>query len=127
MASRKIKPTRLEPKLNNTMKSSLLILPLVAALAVGTASAQNGNRKGPQNGNGQGPPNGDRAAEIAKRLIEKHDENNDGALDEGELTEALKAMHKRRMQQRGPGKGKGPGDRPNKPERRGNKPADNAE
>jgi hypothetical protein len=109
------------------MKPSLLILPLVAALAVGTASAENGDRQGPKNGNGQGPPNGDRAEEMAKRLIEKHDANSDGALDEAELTEALKAMHKHRMQQRGPGKGKGPGDRPNKPERRGKKPADNAE
>lgn len=107
------------------MKFTLLILPLVAAMAVGTASAQNGNGQGPQNGKGQGPQNGQRAEALAKRLIEKHDQNNDGALNEAELAEALKAMHKRRMQQRGPSKG--PGNRPGKPGRPGNKPANNAE
>jgi len=103
------------------MKPSLLILPLVAALAVGTASAEYGD--------GKGPRDGDRAENMAKRLIEKHDENNDGALNEAELTEALKAMHKHRMQHRKPGKGngQGPEDGSGKKKRRSDNAADNAE
>lgn len=98
------------------MKPSLLILPLIAALAVGTAPAKNGDRKG--------PPIGERGEMMAKRLIEKHDKNNDGALDEAELTEALKAIRKHRMQQRRPGRGdgKGPEDGSGQQKRRGNRP-----
>lgn len=103
------------------MKPSLIILPLVAALAVGTASAENGDRKG--------PPKGERGEMMAKRLIEKHDKNNDGALDQAELTEALKAMHDRRMKMREEGKGgwEGKGKGGGKKERHGNKAADKAE
>ena len=78
------------------MKSTLLILPVVAALAISSVSAEDNNR--------QRPGDGERAEAIAERLIENHDKNNDGALDKAELAEALKAMRKHRMQNRGDGK-----------------------
>ena len=86
------------------MKPTLVILPLVAALAIGTASAEQNKQK--RQGDGQ------RTEAIASRLIENHDKNNDGALDKAELAEALKSMHKHRMKNRGEGKPKRPGNDP---------------
>ena len=84
------------------MKTTHVILPLVAALAIGTVSAEENKH--------QRPGDGERAEAIAARLIENHDKNNDGALDKAELAEALIAMRKHRMKNRGDGKP----DRPRK-------------
>lgn len=96
------------------MKSMTLAFSAVAALALGTVNAEDGDK-----------PRGDRPSpkEIAERMIENHDEDGDDALNADELKAAHKARKQARKEagkKRGDGKGRGKGD--GKGEGRGERP-----
>lgn len=89
-------------------------LPAMSTMALGADPLQEeGQGKGKGKGKGKGDAKGkgkrpDPAA-MAKRMIETHDKDGDGALNEKELTEALTAMMRQRIGGRGKGKGDGKG------------------
>ena len=72
------------------------------------ALAEDNNAKGKGKGGGKGKGDKPDAAKLAAMLIKKHDKDGDGALNQRELTAALKAMRERRAN-KGDGKGKGKG------------------
>lgn len=83
-------------------------IPAMSSVALGDDRPDRGKGKGDGKGRGDRPSPGD----IAKRLIQQHDKDGDGALNEKELTAALEALFSRfagKGKGRGDGKGKGDG------------------